>query len=219
MPEKRPNKAQRREEAKRQRAAEIRRRARAQTMRKVRIALSVALLVGAVAGLVLFSSARGRQARNQLAALASTAGCGPLRSPPDLGRTPHLAANETFDYNSNPPTSGRHDPSPSQTGIHTDLIPDRNQVHNLEHGHVGIQYRDDLGALAVPLAQVVRSNSTRIFLAPRPELKAKLAFTAWDHLIACDNPNDGVVALAKEWVKQFAGKGPEGDLPGQPIGV
>lgn len=219
MADKRMNKAERREEAKQRREQEMRRRARARAMKKARMALYAVAIVGAIVALVLFNSARGRQARQELNTLASAAGCGAIQTPPDQGSS-HLTQGQTFDYNSDPPTSGNHDPAPGPTGISTQPIPDRNQVHNLEHGHVGIQYSGERNALTDKLEKVVRSNPTRIFLAPRPTMKARVAFTAWGHLMICDNPTDDAVKVARDWVKVYAGKGPEGDRPSQnTIGV
>ncbi len=178
------------------------------------MALYAVGIVGAIVALVLFTGARGRHARQELTTLAVAAGCGAVQTPPDQGQT-HLTQGQTFKYNSDPPTSGSHDPSPAPTGIHTDPIPDVNQVHNLEHGHIGIQYSGDRNALIDKLEQIVRSNPSRIFVAPRPTMKARVALTAWGHLMACENPTDDVIKVARDWVKVYAGKGPEGDIPSQ----
>ena len=43
-------------------------------------------------------------------------------------------------YNSVPPTSGDHYGATADTRVHTQPVPDENQVHNLEHGQIIIQY-------------------------------------------------------------------------------
>src|SRR5688572_15663802 len=53
----------------------------------------------------------------------------------------HLKEGETFtEYNSNPATSGPHNPSPAPWGIKDQEIPDQTLVHNLEHGGIVISY-------------------------------------------------------------------------------
>src|ERR1700733_10453690 len=44
-------------------------------------------------------------------------------------------------YNSNPPTSGWHWPSPAAWGVYPNGQPDERLVHNLEHGGIWISYK------------------------------------------------------------------------------
>lgn len=211
-------KAQRRELAKRRRFEEVQRKIRRRRVRRIRTTAVAVILVGGIAALVFWNQQRGRQAVAGLDELVAAAGCTALQRPPDLGRA-HLQPGETFDYNSNPPTSGKHSGQTGPTGIPRQPIPSENQVHNLEHGHVGIQYKDLPDPLVRELEMVTRENPTLIFMAPRPELEAKLALSAWGRFIACTDPTERAVELARQFVKQFAGKGPEGAIPGNPIGV
>ena len=57
--------------------------------------------------------------------------------------SPHLRQGEQPPtYDSNPPTSGAHNPRPANWGIYGAVLPDDTVVHNLEHGGIWISYRD-----------------------------------------------------------------------------
>jgi hypothetical protein len=49
-----------------------------------------------------------------------------------------------FQYNSNPPTSGPHDPVWTASGIYNVPVGDGHLVHSLEHGYVEISYNCDV---------------------------------------------------------------------------
>jgi hypothetical protein len=220
----RPTKTERREAAKKARIEAQRRAQKAKRMRYGYGALGVALVGGLIAALVLSSGTSTKLNLTKLNSLASAAGCSSLITVPDQGRQ-HIQPPATFNYNSNPPTSGSHynlpGTAPALTGIHTAPIQDEDQVHNLEHGHIGIQYGTSISAsVRDALETFTRDHDTWVFMAPRPQLPAgtQLAFTRWDNKITCASPTDSnaVVALAKEFVSDFEGLGPEGALPGTP---
>jgi len=55
----------------------------------------------------------------------------------------HIAVGAAHDpYNSNPPTSGPHYAEPADWGVYDRELPDEQLIHNLEHGHVWLSYRD-----------------------------------------------------------------------------
>lgn len=60
----------------------------------------------------------------------------------DLGRG-HVPVGENVDYNSNPPTSGKHYADWIRSGIYETPQDDRNLVHSLEHGYVVMSYNCD----------------------------------------------------------------------------
>ena len=70
---------------------------------------------------------------------AKTAGC-TLKSPPIEGRG-HTTDKVT--YKTNPPTSGEHNPEPSQDGVYDpgNTPSPEHYVHSLEHGRVELQYK------------------------------------------------------------------------------
>ena len=92
-------------------------------------------------------------------------------------------------YNSDPPTSGPHLPYIAPWGIHTEPIPRELQVHNLEDGGVAVQYRCTASCpdLAAKLAEIVRRYETQVILAPYPEMRTRIALTAWTRLDAFDD--------------------------------
>jgi len=60
----------------------------------------------------------------------------------DLGRG-HVPIGEKVNYNSNPPTSGKHYDGWVRSGVYSEPKDDRNLVHSLEHGYVIMSYNCD----------------------------------------------------------------------------
>ncbi|MFA5891187.1 MAG: DUF3105 domain-containing protein [Actinomycetota bacterium] len=207
----------RRDTAKQQRAEHARRAARKQQVRKV---VTLVIVVGALAlgGIIVQGGNGGTKKVASLDTLAAAAGCSKLQSPPNQGRE-HLTSATTVDYNSNPPTSGTHSQSEANTGIHATPIPSELQVHNLEHGHVGIQYTDALPeAIRTKLEELTSKHDKYVFMAPRADMPYTLAFTAWTKLMTCEAPTDpvAVAAVAEKFRDVHEDQGPENNLPGTP---
>ncbi len=57
----------------------------------------------------------------------------------DLGRE-HTSDISNVEYNSNPPTSGRHFPVWAKAGTYNQVISDGYLLHSLEHGYIVISY-------------------------------------------------------------------------------
>jgi hypothetical protein len=101
----------------------------------------------------------------------------------------HLAPGEEPPlYNSNPPTSGKHNQrwvTPLQ--VYNQKLPDDMLIHNLEHGHVWLSYRDanDSEAIAV-LTTLQRKFPDRVLVTLRPENPSRVAAAAWTRLLALD---------------------------------
>jgi hypothetical protein len=85
-------------------------------------------------------------------------------------------------YNSDPPTSGPHLPYIAPWGVHTRSIPLPLQVHNLEDGGVVVQYNCTCPELVEQLRAIVSRYEKFVILAPYPEMKSKIALTAWTRL-------------------------------------
>lgn len=102
---------------------------------------------------------------------------------PDQGNV-HLrsAADPHEPYNSDPPTSGPHLPYIAPWGVHTRPIQRELQVHNLEDGGVVVQYNCECPELVARLRDVVQKYDKQVILAPYPEMKSKIALTAWTRI-------------------------------------
>src|SRR5207302_9676362 len=105
----------------------------------------------------------------------------------------HVPRPQTVQYQTNPPTSGNHwsdSQSPTTTGIHTSPVPNEELVHNLEHGHIEIQYKTTLDASILDqLMNLVKQDPTYYLLAPSTTIPDTVDLAAWTHLQRCKTPN------------------------------
>jgi hypothetical protein len=85
-----------------------------------------------------------------------------------------------IEYPDPPPVGGNHDPCWARWGVHSEAVPARNWVHNLEHGGVVFLHHcpagcaDELAAFSA-LAQA----NQRTLLTPYDELNVRFALLAW----------------------------------------
>ena len=98
-----------------------------------------------------------------LKAAAKAAGC-TVRNPP-LEEPAH--ADRVFkasDYNSNPPTSGEHNPVWYEDGIYeSGNAPDLGrQIHTLEHGRINVQYRPGTPNSTIAQLEALLSEQRRL---------------------------------------------------------
>jgi hypothetical protein len=102
---------------------------------------------------------------------------------PDLGNA-HIQtlSDPHIPYNSDPPTSGPHLPYIAPWGVHTRPIPRQLQVHNLEDGGVLVQYSCSCPELVEQLRSIVSRYDKFVILAPYPDMKSRVALTAWTRL-------------------------------------
>jgi len=108
----------------------------------------------------------------------------------------HIAnANDPHEpYNSDPPTSGPHLPYIAPWGIHTRPIPRELQVHNLEDGGVVIQYSCECPDVVDKLKRIVDQYDRQVILAPYPDMKARIALTAWTRRQTLDDVDQAKIA-------------------------
>jgi hypothetical protein len=120
----------------------------------------------------------------------------------------HLAPGEPAPaYNSNPPTSGPHAPTPAACGIYRSPVADVAQVHNLEHGAVAIQYDPSLPEDQVSrLEDIARELGDWTLLAPREGMPAPIALTAWTKRLLLEDLDEPAI---RAFHRRFAGNGPE----------
>ena len=110
-----------------------------------------------------------------------------LRNPPEEGNTHLLPSQNTPKYQSDPPTSGNHDPIPLSNGVYSSPIPSfRNALHTLEHGRVGIVYQPDLPeAQQLILKGVVDEDFRDMVMFPFERMQWEVAAVAWGQYLGC----------------------------------
>jgi hypothetical protein len=120
----------------------------------------------------------------------------------------HLAPTDPMpQYNSNPPTSGPHDPSPVPCGVYRQAVSDIKQVHNLEHGVVIVQYDPSItDEERNQLEEFGRDAPSHILVAPREGMDTPIAVTAWTKLLSLDTVD---IPALEGFYGQFAQAGPE----------
>lgn len=134
---------------------------------------------------------------------------------PVLGRE-HVAVGQSHPpYNSDPPTSGPHYASLIDWGVYTEPISPEQQVHQLEHGGVLVQYKcQDCPELVERLKQIVGRYGERVILAPYPSMESKLALSAWGRLDKLQELDEGRIV---RFIEAYRGKtGPEATVPIRP---
>jgi Protein of unknown function (DUF3105) len=149
------------------------------------------------------------QARLEVA--AKDAGCDLRQNLPDEGNN-HLSPNEdTPEYETNPPTSGDHDPQPQADGAFATEPESRHFVHSLEHGRIEIQYSPDLSEEdQLALKGVFDEDPNGMLLFPNPDMPYEVAATAWTQLLGCKT-YEGAPTLdaIRDFRDTYRGQGPE----------
>lgn len=175
-------------EAKEVRAEERRKRAR--RTRQLTIA-GVLILAVAIAGWAVWASTRPK----------------PGVAYPSQGAV-HVARGAPHPpYNSNPPTSGWHDPSPAPWGYYPNEIADEILVHNLEHGGVWISYRDPKDQeVADKLFDLSKRFPKKVIITQRQKNDSRIAVAAWTRLLKLDRYDERAIV---DFIKAYRNRGPE----------
>jgi len=107
------------------------------------LGLMVAIVVVALAaGLGIALGGGGGSSDSEL----SIGGC-VAQTFPDQGRKHATQLPKGYKYNSFPPTSGTHNPTPAIWNIYDEPVKQMLLVHNLEHGGIVVQYGDQVPAV------------------------------------------------------------------------
>ena len=135
----------------------------------------------------------------------------PSRSQEILPDRAHASVGTTVpDYNSNPPTSGRHWPEPTSRGVHDKPEADEVMVHNLEHGEIWISYKPGIPEEAKKALEDITKNFSKTVLTPREKNPTDIALAAWGRL---DTFNlEGKLldrARVEDFIKRYRNSGPE----------
>ena len=105
---------------------------------------------------------------------------------PEQGREHAEELPEGYEYNSFPPTSGTHHPIPAIYNVYEEPVDEMRLIHNLEHGAIVVQYGDQVPRADVDAIVAWYSQDPNgIIVAPLPELRDKVALTAWTQLMTC----------------------------------
>jgi hypothetical protein len=90
-------------------------------------------------------------------------------------------------YPDPPPAGGDHDPCWAKWGVHTDTVPARNWVHNLEHGGVVFLYDcpDGCDTDLATFTALAKANQ-RTLLTDYPGLPTRFALVSWGHRLLSD---------------------------------
>jgi hypothetical protein len=112
---------------------------------------------------------------------------------PAQPRTPHyvtLNPKPAPSWNSYPPSSGRHYYQWVLWGDYTEPVRLIQEVHNLEHGGMIIQYGNKVPQSDIDqISAFYRTDPTAMLVAPLPNLGKKIAMTAWTQWAECTSFN------------------------------
>jgi Spy/CpxP family protein refolding chaperone len=110
-------------------------------------------------------------------------------------------------YETSPPVSGEHSPSVAPCGVHGEPIENEVQVHNLEHGAVGIQFQPDLDPTQIEqIEDLVRGYESHVFSAPYEDMEPNITVTSWSRKMELDTFDRGAI---RTYVEEFRQSGPE----------
>ena len=125
---------------------------------------------------------------------------------------------ESVKYNTNPPTSGSHDPQPAQSGEYpADGPPDVEQsIHSLEHGRINVQYKpgsppERIAQLRGMVEESVKGSEgyKTLLFQNQTNMTHAVAATAWTRSVTCPEWNDKVFDAIRAFRVEFVDKGPE----------
>ncbi len=149
-----------------------------------------------------------------LSEAARAAGC-ELQSPRVEGRG-HVGEKVT--YRTNPPTSGDHDPTPSQDGVYEVGNPPDIEaaVHSLEHGRILIQYKKGSPAQRIGQLETLFDEELKgsagyhtLLFENQTNMPYSVAATAWGQSLTCKAWNDKIFDAIRAFRVQYVDKGPE----------
>jgi hypothetical protein len=125
---------------------------------------------------------------------------------------------EAVRYETNPPTSGDHDPVPAEDGIYAPgNPPDLEQsVHSLEHGRINIQYKPGTPAETVNRLEALMNFEVKgeegyhaLLFENQTGMEAQVAATAWGRSLTCPRMNEQVFDAIRAFWRTNVDKGPE----------
>lgn len=213
----------RKQQARAEREAAVRAQRRRGAVR--RFAVSVGIASVAVGGFLFLTRVGGPNPFPQAAIdAASAAGCSDIQTPASDARGGlHLGSDGSYDYPEEPATSGYHASSAlsGDVAVLTEMPPETQLVHNLEHAFVNIYYRGS-GEQSLPTDVVTALTAVaegdpkdHVILTPHTALPdgVDLAVTAWNKLLTCPGTvtADQATSIARGFIAAFqcTGNAPE----------
>lgn len=165
------------------------------------------ILIGAGVWFLSKSSGMGESKSGELLPAAVSK---PVEGTSDLqivGRNHIASGTAGSGYNSNPPSSGPHWPSPAKNGVYDETLPDEQLIHNLEHGHVWIAYKPDVGdEVKNKLKEIVKDDDWKVVLEPRDKNETMIALVAWGRVLKLDQLDENKV---KDFIRTYRNRGLE----------
>lgn len=169
------------------------------------VAVTVAVVAGVVATLVMADRRTSNAERERLTAGSCTFDTRNDR----LSASPnnHVAPAS---YKVDPPSGGNHAPNDAPAGVYGGTNPpppDGRLVHSLEHGYVVLWHRPDVDQKDLAAIRGVFDRySEDVLMVPRPSLKVKVAATSWGKRLLCPEVEPSRLA---EFVRLYRNDSPE----------
>jgi uncharacterized protein DUF3105 len=205
LPPRKPTKKEKREAGRQARIDTQRRRRKAKQRNRIIGAVVAVIAIIGIVGAIL-TSYKPPAPPEDVAKHIQTAGCGDIQEFPMEGREHEQPGDPPTVYKTNPPTSGKHYPTPANWGYNADPLPDDVLVHNLEHGGVWISYKGISKAEIGILKDVADRHLNGVIVTPRATDDENVAMAAWQHSRKCKKVDAVVI---DDYIKKFCGKGPE----------
>jgi Protein of unknown function (DUF3105) len=150
---------------------------------------------------------------------AAAANCR-LRTVKGSGTQDHTSSlDDRVDYDTNPPTTGRHYQIPAEDGAYSDAPTDEELVHGLEHGRVIIWFKPGLPSeQRADLKALFDEDDYQMFLVPRRDMPYAVAATAWNgdpppngrgQLLLCDEFSPEIYDALRAFRDEHRSRGPE----------
>lgn len=125
---------------------------------------------------------------------------------------------EPVEYQTNPPTSGDHNPVPAEDGVYApDAAPAKeNYVHSLEHGRIIFHYQPRATPEQVATLEAIFNEEVNgtpgyhaLVIQNNTGMEAPIAATAWGQMITCPNLSPEAIDALRAFRERFTDKGPE----------
>jgi len=151
-------------------------------------------IVGLIVVIAVFALGGGSSGNAVSAIKAIQADGCQFKTYPALPRTPHyttLTPSPPPQWNSVPPTSGRHYYQPLVFGQYDQPVVEIQALHNLEHGAMIVQYGSKVTQAQIDaITTWYRQDPNALIVAPLPSLGVKVAMTSWTRWSECTGFNE-----------------------------